>query len=276
MARKETSEVAATASSRARPAKNGAEREPKPRKLDEGKVGEAKKDLLERGAVTEAGALQLRSDPLADAVAARAIVEAAGAHEVELTRRGLTPHHCAAALELAAEMESALQSLPAAAVSARGRSADAADLIEEAASLAHNAREAVLRVSRGADGRSAARSFGLGELMNARQPAHVQRALKRLLEGAKEHPAIAKDAGLLPEDLQSIKSLLTELAGLAGQSATRTDESETLHRAHAALRAFFDLFAAKSRLILAADPEERVRVLSLLPRATERRRRGMN
>src|SRR5437870_3920084 len=41
--------------------------------------------------------------------------------------------------------------------------------------------------------------------------------------------------------------------------------------AQAALRAFFDLFAAEASLALAADPDERARVLSLLPRVEERR-----
>ena len=38
-----------------------------------------------------------------------------------------------------------------------------------------------------------------------------------------------------------------------------------------ALRAYFDLVAAKATLALAGDPEERARLLSLVPRADERR-----
>lgn len=291
MARKQTAPVSAQA---ARPprasakasspaskngAKNGsngathAETAPRaPRAPDAGKVAEAKRALLERGARALDGALELRADPLHDALAAPPVVEAARAHGVELARRGLDAASLEAALALSQEMESALRSLPAQGVSARGRSAEEAELIEEAALVAHSARDAVLRVTRGADGREAAHAFGLGETFNVRQAAHVVRGLKRLLEGAKAHPEVARDAGLLADDLQQIKALLGELDGMPGVAALRTDETEKLHAAHAALRAFFDLFAAKATLALAADPEERARVLALLPRAHERRR----
>jgi hypothetical protein len=50
-----------------------------------------------------------------------------------------------------------------------------------------------------------------------------------------------------------------------------TDEAAALLAAQSALRAYFDLLAAKATLALAADPEERIRLLSSLPRAEERR-----
>ena len=50
-----------------------------------------------------------------------------------------------------------------------------------------------------------------------------------------------------------------------------SDEQAQLLEAQRALHVFFDLFAAKASLALAADPDERARLLSLLPRAEERR-----
>ena len=50
-----------------------------------------------------------------------------------------------------------------------------------------------------------------------------------------------------------------------------SDEQAQLQTAQGALRAFFDLFAAKASLALAGDPDERARPLSLVPRAEDRR-----
>src|SRR5437588_8336803 len=52
-------------------------------------AAEARADLLARGAEYCSGGVQLRSDPLADAQAARLVVEFAQAHSAELQRRGL-------------------------------------------------------------------------------------------------------------------------------------------------------------------------------------------
>jgi hypothetical protein len=99
----------------------------------------------------------------------------------------------------------------------------------------------------------------------------VLRAIERVLAGAAEYPECAQDAGLIPEDLQTMRDLAAELRELPGAGAPLTDEAAALLDAQSALRAYFDLLAAKATLALAADPEERTRVLALLPRAEERR-----
>ena len=246
------------------------------KKLDAGRYQSAvaaHEALLERGAALAAGAASLRSDPLEDAQAARALAKTLAPHAVELARRGLSPYLTEAALLLAGEIESHLQSLGAATMAARGRSADAAELLADAAQSAHAVREAIARVTRGPDGRKAAHAYGLGEAFSARQPAHVLRALRRIAAAAKSHPDAAADAGLLADDLTTLKGLADELASVPGAEAG-DDASERLHRAHAALRAYFDLVAAKATLGLAGDPAERTRVLALMPRGHERRRRG--
>ena len=63
--------------------------------------------------------------------------------------------------------------------------------------------------------------------------------------------------------------LVSDLAKLPGAGG---NELARLLEAHGALRAFFDLVAAKSSLALAGDPGERARILSLIPRADDRRR----
>ena len=85
------------------------------------------------------------------------------------------------------------------------------------------------------------------------------------------HREVRDDIGLLPEDVQTMQDLARDLGAIAGAPATVSDEQAQLLEAQGALRAFFDLFAAKASLALAADPDERARVLSLLPRVEERR-----
>src|SRR6266852_1461348 len=85
-------------------------------------AADARKDLLERDGRKRDGASQWRSDPLADAQAARRVADLAQAHAPELSRRGLTAAYTEAARRLADEIEDHLQALPAAAVTARGRS----------------------------------------------------------------------------------------------------------------------------------------------------------
>jgi hypothetical protein len=232
---------------------------------------DARNDLLARSVRNAEGATQFRSDPLSDAKAARVVVEVAHEHAAELSRRGLPASYGEAALELAKEIEEHLQALPAAAVTARGRSPETADLIADAYATAHAVREAVLRVSRGPDGRKTAREFGLGEPLSARQPAHVARALKRILEGLEAHKELRTDIGVLAEDIQIMQDLARDLGTLPGTGAPVSDEQANVAEAQGALRVFFDLVAAKASLALAGDPDERARLLSLIPRAEDRR-----
>ena len=234
-------------------------------------AADARKELLERAGRNRDGASQWRSDPLADAQAARRVADLAQAHAAELSRRGLAIGYTEAARQLADEIEDHLQALPAAAVTARARSAEEAELLADAAGTAHTAREAVQRVTRGADDRRAARAFGIGQPFSARQPQHVLRALKLILEAAKTYPEVASDAGLIPEDLQTMRDLAADVEKIPGAGAPLTDEALALVETQGALRAYFDLLAAKATLAFAADPEERARLLSLLPRADERR-----
>ena len=234
-------------------------------------ASDARSDLVARAGRNADGATLCRSDPLADAQAARAVVQAVEEHSAELARRGLHGAYCEAALQLAREIEDHLQALPAAALSARARSQEAAELLEDAAATAQAVRTAVLRVSRSADGRRVAREFGLGDPFSARQPAHVARALTRILAALETHREVRADIGLLPEDVQTMQDLARELSAIAGEPSTVSDEQAQLIEAQGALRVFFDLFAAKASLALAADPDERARLLSLLPRAEERR-----
>ena len=219
-------------------------------------AADARKDLLERAGRNRDGASQWRSDPLEDAQAARRVADLAQAHAPELSRRGLTSAYNEAARRLADEIEDHLQALPAAAVTARGRSTEQAELLADAAATAQTAREAVQRITRAADGRRA---------------AHVLRALRLILEAAKLYPEVASDAGLIPEDLQTMRDLAGDVEKLPGAGAPLTDEAQALVEAQGALRAYFDLLAAKATLAFAGDPEERARLLSLLPRADERR-----
>jgi len=232
---------------------------------------EARKDLLARAARNAEGANKLRSDPLADAQAARGIVLAIDGHAAELARRGLSAGYREAALQLAQEIEDHLQAVPAAAVTARGRSQDTVELLADAASTAQAVRGAVLRVTRDAEGRRVAHDFGLSEPFSARQPAHVARALSRILEARERHAEVVADIGLLPEDVQTMQQLVHDLETVAEPPARHGDEQAQVLEAQGALRAFFDLFAAKAALALAADPDERGRLLALVPRADERR-----
>jgi len=232
---------------------------------------EAMSDLLSRAAVNAEGCAQSRSDPLADAKAARAVVDALREHAAELSRRGLPAAYGEAALQLAQQIEDHLQALPAAAVAARGRSAEAAELLEDAASTAHALRSAVQRLSRGPEGRKVLRDFGLGEPFSTRQPAHVTRALQRILDGLETHRELRADLGVQSEDVQVIRDLLKDLGKVPGAGTPISDEQERLYKAQAALRVFFDLFAAKTSLAMAGDPQERARLLALLPRADDRR-----
>jgi len=234
-------------------------------------AGDARADLLSRAAHNAEGGAQCRSDPLADAKAARAVVEAAHEHSAELSRRGLPHSYGEAALQLAQQIEEHLQALPAAAVTARGRSPEMAELLADAASTALAVRSAVLRVARGPDGRRVARDFGLGEPFSARQPAHVLRALSRILEALERHREVRVDLGVQGEDVQTLQDLLRDLGKLPGAGGPASDEQAQLYEAQGALRVFFDLFAAKASLALAGDPDERSRLLSLIPRTDDRR-----
>jgi hypothetical protein len=234
-------------------------------------VAAAREDLLVRGARGREGAMCQRSDPLGDVKAARGVAQLAQSHSAELARRGLPACYSEAALQLASEIEDHLQALPAAAIAARARTPEQAELVADAAATAQRVRDAVLRVTRGPDGRRVAHAFGLGEPFSARQPPHVLRAIERILEGVSKYPECAHDAGLIPEDLQTMRDLASELRELPGAGAPLADEAAALLDAQFALRAYFDLVAAKATLALAGDPEERMRVLALLPRAEERR-----
>src|SRR6185436_7949005 len=64
---------------------------------------------------------------------ARAVVKAVEEHAAELARRGLNGAYCEAALQLAREIEDHLQAMPAAAMGARGRSEETAELLADAA-----------------------------------------------------------------------------------------------------------------------------------------------
>jgi hypothetical protein len=234
-------------------------------------AADARKDLLERAGRNRDGASQWRSDPLADAKAARRVADLVQAHAPALSRRGLTAAYTEAARRLADEIEDHLQALPAAAVTARGRSKEEADLLADAAATAQTAREAVQRVTRGGEGRRAAQAFGIGQPFSARQAQHVLRALRLILDAAKAHPEVAADAGLIPEDLQTMRDLASDVEKLPGAGAPLTDEAQALMEAQGALRVYFDLLAAKATLAFAGDPEERARLLTLLPRADDRR-----
>ena len=117
-------------------------------------VQDARTDLLARAERNAEGAASCKTDPLGDAKAARAIVEAVREHAAEMARRGLPAPYGEAALELAREIEEHLQAMPAAAVAARGRTPESADLLADAAATAQAIRDGVLRLSRGADGRA--------------------------------------------------------------------------------------------------------------------------
>jgi len=234
-------------------------------------AADARQDLIARAARNRDGAALCRSDPLADAKAAKGVAGLALAHAAELSRRGLSAGYSEAAVQLAAEIEDHLQALPAAALAARGRSPEQAELVADAAATALGVRDSILRVTRGSEGRAAAHAFGLGEPFSARQPQHVLRALQRVLEAARAYPEVASDAGLIPEDLQTMRDLVADLQKLPGAGAPLTDEAQALVEAQGALRAYFDLVAAKATLAFAGDPEERARLLALLPRAEERR-----
>ncbi len=242
-----------------------------PAKASARSASDARSDLVARSARNADGATLCRSDPLADAHAARAVVQAVEEHAAELARRGLSGGYCEAALQLAREIEDHLQALPAAALGARGRSPEVAELLADAASTAQAVRSSVLRVTRGAEGRRLAHDFGFGDPFSARQPAHVARALTRILAALEMHREVRADIGLLAEDVQTMQDLARELGAMASAPATLSDEQAKLQEAQGALRAFFDLFAAKASLALAADPDERARLLALLPRAEERR-----
>jgi hypothetical protein len=82
---------------------------------------------------------------------------------------------------------------------------------------------------------------------------------------------VAGDAGIVADDLRAMGELAEELESVAAQTQNGHDAATALHQAHAALRAYFDLVSAKATLALAADPEERARLLSIIPRGPERR-----
>src|SRR5256885_17056010 len=68
-----------------------------------------------------------------------------------------------------------------------------------------------------------------------------------------------------------MQDLARDLGAIAGAPSTVSDEQAQLIEAQGALRAFFDLFAAKAALALAGDPDERARLLSLIPPTEDRR-----
>src|SRR5439155_307084 len=109
-----------------------------------------------------------------------------------------------------------------------------------------------------------------GATMCRSHPLADARALTRILAALEAHREVRDDIGVLPEDVQTMQDLVRDLAEIAGAPATVSDEHAQLLEAQGALRAFFDLFAAKASLALAADPDERARVLALLPRVEER------
>ena len=234
-------------------------------------VQDARSDLLARAERNAEGAATVKTDPLGDAKAARSVVDAIREHTAEMARRGLPAPYCDAALDLAREIEEHLAAMPAAAVAARGRTPEMADLLADAASTAQAIRGAVLRLSRGPDGRKTARDLGFGQPFSARQPAHVARALQRILDGLEAHKELKQDLGVLPEDIQVIQDLARDLGKLPGTGTPMSDEQASLLQAQGALRAFFDLFAAKASIAMAADPDERARLLALIPRADDRR-----
>jgi hypothetical protein len=68
-----------------------------------------------------------------------------------------------------------------------------------------------------------------------------------------------------------MQDLAADLGKLAGTGAPVSDEHARLFAAQCALRVFFDLVAAKASLALAGDPDERTRLLALIPRSEDRR-----
>jgi len=68
-----------------------------------------------------------------------------------------------------------------------------------------------------------------------------------------------------------MQDLARDLGAIAGAPSTVSDEQHSMLERKGRCGRFFDLFAAKASLALAGDPDERARLLSLLPRAEERR-----
>ena len=199
------------------------------------------------------------------------MVQAVEEHAAELSRRGLNGGYCEAALQLASEIEGHLQGLPAAALGARGRSPEVAELVADAAATAQAVRSPC-SASPAAPRGGASRTTSDSAIRSPPgSPRMSPRALTRILAALEMHREVRADIGLLPEDVQTMKDLARELGAVAVVPATLSDDQAKLQEAQGALRAFFDLFAAKASLALAADPDERARVLALLPRAEERR-----
>src|SRR5438067_406118 len=140
--------------------------------------------------------------------------------------------------------ESAVKARPAAAGGGNGKS------LRNGKSAADARKELLERAGRNRDGASQWRSDPLADAQAARRVADLAQA----------HAAEP-----------SRRDLAADVEKIPGAGAPLTDEALALVETQGALRAYFDLLAAKATLAFAADPEERARLLSLLPRADERR-----
>src|SRR3989442_1753811 len=116
---------------------------------------------------------------------------------------------------------------------------------------------------------------------SAKGPRNPGEARKELLDRAARNAEGAchfrsdplADAKASRVVVQTMEDLARDLAGLPG-AGNHFDEHARLLEAQGALRAFFDLVAAKASLALAGDPGERARLLALVPRADDRRHRS--
>src|SRR5207237_9222407 len=96
-------------------------------------------------------------------------------------------------------------------------------------------------------------------------------AVRRRPDAVAGPRGVGADSGAQGEAGQTIQDLLRDLRKLPGARGPASHEQAQLSEAQGAMRVFFDLFAAKASLALAGDPDERSRLLSLIPRTDDRR-----
>jgi len=178
--------------------------------------------------------------------------------------------YCAAAFcSLAREIEDHLQALPAGRW-AQGPVAGAASCWPMPPATAQAVRTAVLRVTRSA---RAARWRATSASAIRSPPAsraHIARALTRILVRVETHRRVCARHRVLPEDVHTMQDLARDLGRHRRRPGHRVGRTGELLEAQGALRAFFDLSRPRRRW-RCRDPDERARLLSLLPRAEERR-----
>ena len=139
------------------------------------------------------------------------------------------------------------------------------------------AKNAVAAAARHRFQMEAAEAFGRGSSFNHDSPVDVHEALGQFLDGAKKYPELVATTGITADELAEFETARKDMDAILQRKQLReggkASGTDALKFEQLALESWLDLFRSRVTWRL-EDDAARERVLGLLPRATERRKRG--